>query len=210
MADMPVENNRADSPPSSAGQLALDHFLARISVTTVFLARLLLLEKIDHGLRRCESIRRCTNNRVGNRVAEFLAILAAVNRHGRQAGPPSTERGPVEEPVASAACAGACLAIRRSPTQRMSVGARHRRRGISSTNKKTASPPYGGRGIRRVKSWIAVAPNRRATLWRWLFSSSWLQAARKSRAFDCNATPYSEQVETPAFAPACPVGLSRL
>ncbi len=81
IADMPRGEQQRGLAPFERGQLPLDDFLAGIAVTTIFLARLLLLDEVDYRLRVGERVGRRMKDRVGDRIGRLLATL---RRRGRQ------------------------------------------------------------------------------------------------------------------------------
>ena len=83
MAAMPVENSRADFAAFERRQLALDDLLAGVAVAAVLLARLLLLDEVDHRLRVGKRVGRGAKDRIGDRVARLLPRFAGMDRQGR-------------------------------------------------------------------------------------------------------------------------------
>ena len=83
---MPLENSTAVLAPFERGQLPLDDPLAGIAVAAVFLARLLLLDEVDHRLRVGERVSRRAEDRVGDRVARLLPGFAGVDGERRKLG----------------------------------------------------------------------------------------------------------------------------
>ncbi len=81
-ADMPLENTKAASPPSSAASFRSTTRSLGFPLSAVFLARLFLLDEIDHRLRVGERIGRSNKNRIRNRVASFLPGFTGMHRHG--------------------------------------------------------------------------------------------------------------------------------
>ena len=61
--------------PFERRQLALDDLLARIAVAAVLLARLLLLDEVDHRRRVGKRVGRGAEDRIGDRVAGLLPRL---------------------------------------------------------------------------------------------------------------------------------------
>ncbi len=70
--------------PFERRQLPLDDFFAGIAVAAIFLARLLLLDEVDHRLRVGKRVGRGAEDRIGDRVGELLPVFAAVDGNGRQ------------------------------------------------------------------------------------------------------------------------------
>src|SRR5690606_33669244 len=60
-------------------------FFAGTAVAAVLLARLILLDKIDHPLRIAKRVSRRAVDRIGDRVARLLAGFAGVDCNGRHA-----------------------------------------------------------------------------------------------------------------------------